>query len=382
MRDIKGIEGKVNEIKELLLESENNTISLINGSSSKLLFYSYYLKYIKQDYEVLNDLNKNLEFCIETIKESEYILPYYSYGLSGFIWTLHQLQKEGILDVENIFEFDSFFVQGLVKLFEDQVAKLNYDLFNGGIGLAMAIDLLNPSYNCREKLVGLNKQGKWQTNNEIMEKKYNFGLSHGIPSVISYLCNIHDHKILESVENALEFIRSFKRKSGTISLYPSFASISSQDLFYNSRLGWCYGDLGIAIAFWKAGKLFNRDDWKKEAIEIIVSTSKRRDLSENLVVDSGICHGTVGIAHIFNRFFKETEICEFEDAKWFWINETLEMARNRNGLAGYKAWQGNDIGWTNEYGLLEGIAGIGLVLIGFLSNELESLNWDRALLIS
>ena len=55
------------------------------------------------------------------------------------------------------------------------------------------------------------------------------------------------------------------------------------------------------------------------------------------------------------------------------------MARFEDGLAGYKAWQGEN-GWMNQHGILEGIAGIGLVLLSHLSNEEPS--WDRSFLLS
>ncbi len=56
------------------------------------------------------------------------------------------------------------------------------------------------------------------------------------------------------------------------------------------------------------------------------------------------------------------------------------MAKFEDGLAGYKAWQGQD-GWCKEYGLLEGISGIGLVLLNFLSNESKNMNWDNCFLV-
>ena len=71
---------------------------------------------------------------------------------------------------------------------------------------------------------------------------------------------------------------------------------------------------------------------------------------------------------------------ECKDAAAYWINQTLCMARFEDGLAGYKTWQGDKRGFQNEYGLLEGIAGIGLALLSFLSDE--DPTWDECLLLS
>ena len=58
----------------------------------------------------------------------------------------------------------------------------------------------------------------------------------------------------------------------------------------------------------------------------------------------------------------------------------LEMAQFRDGLAGYKTWQGEQNGWENRYSLLEGIIGIGLSILSHLNPNL--MNWDECLLLS
>ena len=152
-------------------------------------------------------------------------------------------------------------------------------------------------------------------------------------------------------------------------------------MHYNSRLAWCYGDLGIASAFWQTGKNNNNTEWKQEAIDILLHTAQRLNTKENLIMDAGICHGAAGVAHIFNRFYKETGIKEFDEARWYWLDQTLQMAKPGTGLAGYQVWN-HKAGWQNEYGLLEGIAGIGLALAGFLTEDVQDLDWDQCLLLS
>jgi lantibiotic biosynthesis protein len=159
-------------------------------------------------------------------------------------------------------------------------------------------------------------------------------------------------------------------------------SIDGSAHYESSRLGWCYGDPGIASSIWQAGKALKNEEWKNEAIEIMLHASLRKELKINGVMDAGICHGTAGIAHIFNRFYWETKMPVFKEAANYWIEETLKMAYHKDGLAGYKAWQGKERGWQNEYGLLEGVAGIGLVLLGFLTDDINDLSWDRCLLLS
>jgi hypothetical protein len=57
------------------------------------------------------------------------------------------------------------------------------------------------------------------------------------------------------------------------------------------------------------------------------------------------------------------------------------MAVYKDGIAGYKAWHTEKYGgWVAESGLLEGIAGIGLMLVSIVS-DIEP-KWDRCLFLS
>ena len=64
----------------------------------------------------------------------------------------------------------------------------------------------------------------------------------------------------------------------------------------------------------------------------------------------------------------------------FWIADGIRKASYKDGYAGYKQWNGLTKDWTSELSLLEGVAGIGLVLIDHLSEE--SNFWDECLMIS
>ena len=116
----------------------------------------------------------------------------------------------------------------------------------------------------------------------------------------------------------------------------------------------------------EASKSLKRNDWAEEAKTILIHSSKRRDLNENGVIDACFCHGASGIAHIFHRMYKETELDECGEAARYWMEKTIEMSKFKDGLAGYKVWR-RDNGFENDAGLLEGIAGIGLALLSYHS---------------
>jgi lantibiotic modifying enzyme len=100
-----------------------------------------------------------------------------------------------------------------------------------------------------------------------------------------------------------------------------------------------------------------------------------------MVRDAGICHGTAGIAHIFNRLYRTTKQYRFQEAANYWCLETLKMSKFEDGFAGYKTWHTEEYGgWQPCNNLLEGIAGIGLSLLSFVMPEDPA--WDECLLLS
>ena len=182
------------------------------------------------------------------------------------------------------------------------------------------------------------------------------------------------------LEQSVKFILSNKLDNKE-SIFPSICEIVDDEKQISSRLAWCYGDLGISIALWQAGDALKDESIKQDAIDICLHTIKRKTKEETKVVDAGICHGSSGIALIYNRMYFYTGIKEFKEAANYWIRETLNLATFKDGLAGYKSYQSEQTGgWKNDYSLLEGVSGIGLALLSHISNE--EPYWDRCLLLS
>ena len=143
-------------------------------------------------------------------------------------------------------------------------------------------------------------------------------------------------------------------------------------------MAWCYGDLGVGIALWQAGKALKKEKWKKTGLEVLLQSTSRQTFHETSVIDTGICHGCSGIAMIYRRMFLETHRDEFKQAIPYWINQTLNYSHFEDGLVGYKTWEKNK--WIRDYSLLTGVSGIGLVLLSYLEDDQQ--DWDEIFLIS
>jgi hypothetical protein len=63
----------------------------------------------------------------------------------------------------------------------------------------------------------------------------------------------------------------------------------------------CYGDIGNGFAFLNARKFFKDNEvYKENYTEIFNSLSFRTDAKDQLINDSGVCHGSSGINAICN----------------------------------------------------------------------------------
>lgn len=366
--------------------------NLLGDKSGVALFLFYMYRLTERD-----EFNIRAIDLLEDVVHKQEVFEIIPTSVSKYGWLLKHLHKSNFIEADIDHYFDNI-NQYQFDFMQKSLQKNNYDFLHGSLGVALYFLVLKNHSN-KQYIVEFvknfynraiqNEDGslKWVSvlDFNLNKKGYNISLSHGLASIIAvfskiYLKGIEKEITGRIVDGAVSYLVNQKLPSNKFnSIYPNYA-IESMDKINSSRLAWCYGDLGISIALWHASQALGRKDWEKEAIDTILHASKRRGLVENGVVDAGLCHGTAGIAHIFNRMYGYTGLEELKEASNYWFAETLKMARFEDGLAGFKAWQGNERGWVNEPGLLEGIAGIGLALISAVS-DIEPA-WDECLLLS
>ncbi len=367
------------------------------GNGGISLFYFYFGKiFYKKEF-----LDKSV-FIINNLLKSNFSDATFAYGSTGIMWLLEFFNKNNFLTTN--LQISNEVKRSIYEYGKNNFRSSNADLFTGGLGACLffleifydGFDKKYIEYYIDEIQQQAESEGdciKWSTTfysdgKPTNERIYNLGLAHGIPSIISVLSMMYEVGIRKDacqklLKDSINWVLNQELPSTFLSRFSLGVMKNNPKELSQlpSRLAWCYGDLGIASAIWMAGISTSNEEWKKKAVEIMLHASKRRDLKENSVIDAGLCHGTSGIAHIFNRFYQATKIEEFKEAAIYWFNETLNMAKFEDGLAGYKTWMGEDYGgWQNSSGLLEGTAGIGLALLAAISYE--EPKWDRCLLLS
>ncbi|NOQ24523.1 MAG: hypothetical protein GQ564_04100 [Bacteroidales bacterium] len=389
---------KLKEIAKILQNEcpdlEDN-IGVMGGKVGIVTFLFYYAKlFDKQD-----PYDYALELLISVFDEIDKGFNYHTHagGLAGIGTVIELLTQEELIEADTdevLSGFDDF----LYKVMINELKNSNYDFLHGAVGIGFYFlkrksnkdshKFLNNFVNELDSIAHKDEQGiKWLSvlNREENSQGYNLSLSHGISSIIVFLSKLYSEgiakeKVLGLLSGAVKYLLSqqldiTKFKSN----FPSW--VCKDEPSTHSRLSWCYGDLGIGMALWQAGNNTNNETWKEKAIEILLHSTKRRDLKEDSVLDAGLCHGSAGIAHIFNRMYINTGLMEFKNTADYWFSETLKMAKFDDGLAGYKVWRSSEMGGLqNQFGFLEGIAGIGLTLISATS-DIEP-KWDECLLLS
>ena len=387
---------KLEKIENCLSNEKINDIGLLTGNSSIALFIFYYFKFknkVSDENKILNPVNKILEEI-----NNGYNYHTFCTGIGGFGWSIEHLKQNIFFkneDIEFLDDLDEYLYNKMIT----DIQTGNYDYLHGAIGNGIFfLSRLHKEQSKKyivELINELEKQSikeadgsvKWESVLDIEKgtRGYNLSLSHGLGSIIAFLskvykAEIYKEKVSELLKGSINYLLKnqldFKNHG---SYFPSW--VCEGEPISRSRLAWCYGDLGISVALYLAGKATNNKEWEQKAIEILLYSSNRRDIQKEYVVDAGLCHGASGIAHIFNRMYINTGIEKFKETSEYWFDITLKMATFEDGLAGYKAWHTEKYGgWVNEVGILEGIAGIGLALISAVS-DIEP-KWDECLLLS
>ena len=221
------------------------------------------------------------------------------------------------------------------------------------------------------------------------DRRYAVGVAHGICGIVTVLASIHAAGIARRtmgrlVEGGVAWLLE-RRGSAPGRCFP--AEIDSRGRAApTGRLGWCWGDSGIEAALLVAARAFDRDDWVRDALAIATSAASVHPYDAG-VTDGGLCHGTAGLGHLFNRMCQETGDPELLDTARFWFRQTLRIRRPGRGIGGFFASlptrileDGSLTGWhdVRDPGFLGGSAGIALALHAAI--ESAEPPWDKALL--
>ncbi|HEU5292868.1 MAG TPA: lanthionine synthetase C family protein [Cyclobacteriaceae bacterium] len=369
---------------------------LLTGNAGVALFYNELYAFTGEE--------RYLDICVDRITKSVDALgisgtPYsFCNGFAGVGWVVDRIMKSGIIE-----KSEELFDEIENKLFlvgRSEIQKGRYDFLHASGGVALLALSRLPRENAKKFLENFVRElsavktrdetgVKWK--DLISENKddapiYGLGLSHGVPSVVMMLLKIFhagicQEQIAPIVEKSVTWILSAKLESGKYnSVYPNF--ISAKRNIGPSRLSWCYGDLGLAIMFSFAGATFKNELWIQESKMLLQHSLTRLDPLQDPTLDAGVCHGTAGIAFLFKILGTITGNEDCYKVRDFWIAETLKFAKpGQNPLIKFYRPETDDP-WIEKLGVLEGMAGVGLVLLDYLNGNSYSSVLKETLLLN
>lgn len=381
--------------QEQRLVEEISEISLERGRAGYALFFDYIAR-VGLDPNGDATADMFLDEAVDKIPELD-LAPSLYMGFLGVAWALQVVHgKDASDEIDPNEEIDD-----VLSAFVSRSSwSGDYDLMSGlvGIGVYALERLPRPAAAlCLEQVV--ERLGElaehrrhgitWLSRPEVLPPRvrrdyprgyYNLGVAHGIPGVISLLGSCIAERVAadeaaELLEGAVQWLLSNRLPGGSLACFP--ALITPDGGQEAARVAWCYGDPGIACSLLVAARGAKRDDWERMAIEVGLTAVGHSEHTQD-IPDAGLCHGSAGVAHLFNRLYQATDVDEFRTAAVHWLEHTLQLRRDGHGIAGFEVWKHGTL--IPHPGFLQGAAGIALVLaaaVGSVEPE-----WDRALLVS
>ncbi|HEX3129408.1 MAG TPA: lanthionine synthetase C family protein [Thermoanaerobaculia bacterium] len=394
----------IDEIELGLVESISPTSAgwgprLANGRAGLALFFAY-LGAARSCEETSDRALAALDRSIAELADA-LLPPSLFSGFSGIGWAAEHLARE-FFAVDDDLSAD---LEEALRVWLSDSEGPQYELINGlsGFGVYLierlprpgAADLLERVLDRLAATAEVSESGTtWFTRPEWVptaqqewrpEGCYNLGVSHGVPGVLGFLAaarraGLEDGRLAPLAAGAVRWLLGQKLPERTRSVFPS--SFAPGQAPVPAHTAWCYGDVGVAAVLLSAARAFGRPDWEEEAVAI-ARLAARRPLAALDVNDAGLCHGTAGLAQIFNRFHQATGDEEMKQAALAWYRRTLDLRRPGEGIGGFLAWSTDETSlgsWKAEPGFLLGAAGVGLALLAAVSGVEPA--WDRVLLTS
>lgn len=339
------------------------------------------------------DLPERMSALCETIFEdvqlAEASVSYCS-GLAGLYHLLHIVGLDDAVDDE---------IADRIAHYAMETAQSGlFDFLHGSAGMVYALSCCNynnPAFfenwineltrQCGVREHGLSlpmyAKGHPYSQNDF---QYNYSISHGIASVLIVVIGLLEKK--QVPEKYAAFLHDFmssitqlydeQAASRNESLYPSIIKMDGTR-YHFGRIGWCYGDFGIALLFNRYMKFTGDRSWHNRLTVILDNLLRVKEPEDVGMKDADLCHGAAGIAVMFRFFGKELGEQRYHEAAEKWYAIMLRMDTFSDGLAGYKHF--NPDGFSKSYSLLEGISGLFLTMLTF-GQDTES-KWQECFLI-
>ncbi|WP_306102555.1 lanthionine synthetase LanC family protein, partial [Streptomyces acidiscabies] len=183
----------------------------------------------------------------------------------------------------------------------------------------------------------------------------------------------------EAVERIMALLTRWRTADGYWPHLITRAHLDDGELSEHGRDSWCYGTVGTARAVHLAGLALGRGDWCAEACAALYGAVNAA--SEELTVDSALCHGWAGMLQITLRMAhdsKDPDLLGLADGLAARVIDEFDP----EAPFGYRYDHHLAARPLDRPGLLEGAAGVALALHTYATGGVPATSWDGALLLA
>lgn len=374
--------------KNIFDNIDDKQISLFTGLSGQILYYSMYFKKYGTEKDRFN-YRKIIEKLFIAINNQHYN-HFYCDGLVGVAFLIRYLEEEKLLLEYDYLDFlkevESFFIT-ILKNNIDDLNKI--DFLHGNLGIANYflefnlipdISVNHTIYYDKTTKVIENHLSRIELNEKNVEL-INFGLSHGLSSYLVYFSKLFklskDNRYKENILKIIDVYQYFFNKNEQ-SCFPS-QGYTRTNSNYEVSLGWCYGDQTISFCIYKAGELLNDKKIIDFSIEIVNHWSKKNTIKlalTNPLYDNMFCHGLASVSYINKKWYQILKEERLMNNHKLFINKIITSDRL------FLKYDNMGFGYIENYNLLDGSCGLGLVIIDSLEDINLKNNWDKFFLLN
>jgi lantibiotic biosynthesis protein len=278
-------------------------------------------------------MDRAFEHLNDAIDDAQSLIPSLRLfaGLSGLGWTIEHLSRFDGNNLSTVAaagddrdsnaEIDS----ALLRALERGIWSGPYDLISGLVGFGVyfleRLPAENATRGIRAVISHLDALSRcvgegitWHSRPDLLPEwqrqrypdgYYNLGVAHGVPGVLYFLSEVAerglDKRAERMLEGAMAWLLLQRRPPGTLSWFAPWIAAEEPD---DTRLAWCYGDLGIAAVLLRISRRTGRADWRTFAAGLL-ENCLAWPIERAGVNDAPLCHGAAGAAHIFNRIYQD-----------------------------------------------------------------------------
>lgn len=369
-QDSHAIWQKINEIARILTEFESDyDLSLMYGNLGIQLFLLHrsfslsdemsYEVTIEKLFQKINTVYKQTLF----IKDIQACNANLADGLSGIGWTLDYMIRYPMIEAE-LFDVMGSADPKIFRRMIYDVQEGRYDLLQGAAGIALYCENRNERFP-REYL------------NRFVAELYK-------RMTLGKLNDFHDYTIPSGLSGVYLLIRKIWQKYPDMNYITEIADnlekkLKSQEVSLKNTLttlpGWSQPEAGV---LWS---LLHIPETRDRALEQWGQYGKLYLEHGHEYLEAGLYGGNFSLGHLFNRIYRLSGESEFRKFSATFFQRGLDHANYTDEKTGCHLWYTGINGvYGLHYGMLGGLAGIGLALLAAVTEE--EPRWDEAFLLS